>query len=375
LYRWRYAYSCCDITGFNGIAESWIKCWDLWRNDSFAFCPAFGSKLISALKYYYIIFSLAKFMVSMSKLSTVIISIMGFGSFAWSDAPATKLPIKQSHFCVEGNLLYWAPQISGLESNFGSTYVTQRAVEGVAITGIKEKDVDPSYDWTVGYRILGRYQFANNLWDLVATWTSFNGSGYKAINYGKWNVTLEQIDAALLYNAYWSSWFTSHPFIGVRATKINQALFSEVICDVMLVDSGLAFDTKVFNDREKFRGIGPLFGINGDIILGYGFGLYGSISASLLYGSYRLYFKDHEMVTLPANPSYTMSDIHKHITTFNFNIDLGIGAYWKKQVHKSIWVTAKIGIETHQYFNQNRLGGNTGDLSFSGLVFSGSLEF
>lgn len=309
----------------------------------------------------------------MARLVTVTIMMMGFGLLAWCDVPEAKLPVEKSCFSVEGDLLYWVSQISGLQSNFGSTNVIQSSVNGVSITKIVEKDVDPTYSWAVGYRILTSYQFSNRLWDLSAIWTSFKGTGHKSINYGNWNVTLDQIDTALFYNAYWNSWFITHPFIGVRANKINQTLFSEVIADVIIGNSGLATDTKIFNDKEKYRAIGPLFGINGDVILGYGFELYGGIGVSLLYGSYRLYFKDSEIVTSPATPSNSMSSIKKYMNAFNYSVDLGLGVSWETKAYKWIGVKAKIGIENHQFFNQNHIGAEIGDLSFSGLAFAISL--
>lgn len=290
---------------------------------------------------------------------------------------STPPPCKKmvTHFQVRGDLLYWVPETSGLDTNFGSGSVFQSTVNGTSITTSKETDVDPSFDWNVGYRVALGLQFDANRWEVGALWTDFQGHGHKAIDHGKWNVRLHQLDVVALYNACINSSVTLHPFIGLRGTSIFQKLFSQVITDVVLSGSGTATDTRTFRDHQQFYGLGPLLGLNADYDIKYGLGLYGSIAFGLLYGSYHLHFNDTEVITAPAAPSQIYSKIKKDMTAFDFNVDLALGIQWQYLIRNACYLTLKLGLENHQYFNQGRLGRNFGNLSFSGGVFSLGLAF
>ena len=60
---------------------------------------------------------------------------------------------------------------------------------------------------------------------------------------------------------------------------------------------------------------------------------------------------------------------------FDFNLDLALGIQWEHLMNDAYYLTMKLGIENHQYFNQSRLGYTFGNLSFSGGIFSLGLAF
>lgn len=280
-----------------------------------------------------------------------------------------------THFQVRGDLLYWLPEASGLEINFGSGSSLESTVDGVTTTISKETDVEPSFHWNVGYRVALGAQFDHNRWEVGGLWTDFEGLGRKAIDNGEWRVKLKQLDIAALYSVCLTPSVALHPFVGLRGTSIFQKLFSQVITDVVISGSGTATDTRTFQDHQQFYGLGPLFGLNGDCDIEYGLGLYGTVAFSLLYGTYHLHFDDTEVVTAPATPSQIYSTIKKDTKAFDFDVDLALGIQWQYLVRNTCYLTMKFGVENHQYFDQSRLGKNFGNLSFSGGTFSLSLAY
>jgi len=281
----------------------------------------------------------------------------------------------QSNYLIRGDFLYWIPQVSGLEVNFGSNSVYQSTVNSVSETTSIEQDSDVHFDWDVGYRVGVGYQFDHNRWETNATWTHFQGSGYRSVNHGNWHVRLDQLDTVVVYSAPFNPSFTLRPLIGIRASEIRQKLYSRVVINVDIEDVGLATDTKTFQDRQKFYGIGPIFGFNSDVKIGCGFGVYGNAAVSLQYGTYHLSFNDQEVITEPATPSQIVSSLKKQMYAFDFNVDLALGVQWQTLVYDRVYITMKLGLENLQYFDQSRLGANWGKLSFSGGVFSFILEF
>lgn len=282
----------------------------------------------------------------------------------------------QSHYLVRGDLLYWIPQISGLEVNFGTNSVYRSTrTDNVTETTSIERDTDLQFDWDVGYRVGVGYQFDCNRWESNVIWTHFQGYGHKSINHGSWNVKLDQLDTVFVYRAAINPSFTLKPFIGIGATKIHQKLYSQVVIDIDLAEEGIATDTKTFNDSQKFNAIGPVFGFNSDIKIGRGFGAYGNIALNLQYGTYHLIFDDDDVVTEPATPIHVISSLKKNMYSFDFNLNLALGVQWQTLIRNSVYLTLKAGLENLQYFDQSRLGSNWGNLSFSGGSFSLMLEF
>lgn len=278
------------------------------------------------------------------------------------------------HFKVQGDFLYWTAQASGLDLNFGTSSLTNTTSNDITTIRSFEKDVDPSFHWNAGYRVGLGWEFDPKGWQADGLWTDFKTSAHNKATDGKWTVRLEQLDLSASYHAYLSS-VHLQPFIGLRGTYIHQKLFSEVITSIEFTDLGKGFDTRTFDDTQKFYGLGPLFGLNSSYALKHGLSLYGNFSFGLLYGNYHLHFDDNETITPPATAETIDAIVKKNMQAFDFNIDLALGIQWEYKIRNSCCLTTKLGVENHQYFGQSRLGYTFGNLSFSGGIFSLALGF
>lgn len=299
---------------------------------------------------------------------------------SWTDqcnlAPACCPSPCNNHFFVRGDVLYWTPRITGLELNFGTSEIAESFVDCTQILVTKENDRDPHFKWDAGYRAGLGYE--TDKWISEVLWTHFDGNGdrrsHHSFSHGKATIKFDQVDLALAYNYDISCGLTLRPFVGVRGTRIHEHLESILVTKLALVGNPDALETRRLNDQQKYLGVGPLFGLEGNWDIACGFGLYGTIAGSLLYGNYEVTFDDFDFFSSPISKQiYSFNKRHLH--AFDYNLDLGVGINWHKTFGKRFELNMKLGFEQHQYFNLNRISVGRGDVSFTGLVFAIELGF
>jgi hypothetical protein len=279
------------------------------------------------------------------------------------------------HFKVCAEALYWRPYISGLELSFGRGTLDVSNVGGIDYFISNELDIDPHFDWDWGYRIGGIYQFDCSPLEIGVLWTHFDGQGERreSGNFGKVKVKLNQLDLVFAYNKQdGCSSFSLKPFIGVRAARIKENIDAFVITYITL--PAPATELRTFDDNQKYRGIGPLLGVQGEWDLGCGFGLYGNAAGSLLYGLYRFQFNGTDIFSAPISDSFIGFN-KRRVHGFDWNVDLALGFYWNTCLCDDVSLNLKLGFEHHQFFNHNRVSVYRGDLCFDGAVFAVGLSF
>lgn len=277
-----------------------------------------------------------------------------------------------SQFYIRGDILYWTPRVSGLELNFGTTEIVEEVVECSQIFTTEEVDLDPHFNWDVGYRASAGFEC--NPWNLEVLWTHFDGDGKRSrqdgdnSNTGKVTIKLDQIDLAIGLTCDTSCCFMLKPFVGARAAKINEHIKANSSTEIIL-DSARATEIKTFNDKQKYWGVGPLFGLQAEWELGCGLGVYGTVAGSVLYGEYQVNSEDANIYSSPISKQI-FNDNKRHVHTFDCNLDLSLGFVWHTLLCDYYDIDMKLGFEHHQYFNQNRLCVGRGDISFTGGIFS-----
>lgn len=283
-------------------------------------------------------------------------------------------------FFVRGDYLYWTTSISGLELDFGNGSVIQSSSDEIQIIATQELDLDPHFKWESGYRIAAGWQFGCSDWEIDALWTHFQNKGTRTvdgeqdvINSGTCKVKLDQVDVVLAYQSTWCS-FTLKPFLGVRLAKIDEHVNAQVSTNITILPDTFGFETRIFDDNQHSKVIGPLLGFQGDWEIGCGFGIYGNAAASLLYGYHKAHFEDSDTFTVPLIRE-TASINRKHLHRFNWNVDLALGIRWHTCLCDSLEFGLKVGFEHHEYFNQSLIGVERGDISFDGAVVSAVIGF
>lgn len=279
-------------------------------------------------------------------------------------------------YFLRGDILYWKPHVSGLDLSFGRGSISQTTLGRDAQFVVSDEfDADPHTDWDAGYRLAGGYEMTNG-WGLGAEYTHFKGHGHRRsfdngelTSHGKLRVKLDQIDLLLGYDYSFCSSLNLKPYIGVRGARIYDTVKGLITTQLSLDGVALGGELRTMDHKQDYRGAGPIIGLHADYTICGGFGLYGAAAASLLYGRYTVHFDDFtslETVVDSRIESYNKRRVH----SFDPNVDLALGFFWNADFLDCAKVDMKLGLEHHEYFNQNRLSVFRGDMSFTGGIFS-----
>lgn len=291
------------------------------------------------------------------------------------------------------DLLYLRAFEGGLDDCFpveDFDYVTS---DGSVISKFRGKGEDPQFNWDPGFRIGAGYEFGCGL-DVAVFWTHFHSKSSRnrgdSYGYGHersihWKLDFDVVDILVGRGFDVGSCFSLRPFGGLRGARIDQKLrthFSDR--NDVFVDSLSTYydyDSPAYSylthengkskahGKERFLGIGPVIGLEGDWNLGCGFSVYANISAAVLYG--RFHVRSHESDKFDGGED--SCDVHRRLSACQGVVDAGLGIRWLTCFcSNEVWF--QLGLEHHSYFNQNRLG-CYGDLCLDGANFSAGFAF
>lgn len=262
---------------------------------------------------------------------------------------------------IGGQLLYLRAFEGGLSSVCDGAEIVNSTVDGVPVSTLIGRNHDPDFKWNPGYRVGVGYEFADSSCGMGVSWTHFtshSGSGSDE-NERRWNIHFDVVDAVFACESDWSNCFTLTPFGGIKCAKINQKLHTNFINTI----DGATSSTATGTLHEDFKGIGPLFGVEGDWRLGCGISLYGNISIAALYGTYHVRADQNEVFTGVTN----IDHLRRKTQACQAVVDAGFGIRWTTCLCGDNDLTVQLGVETHRYFNHNQFCGY-GDLSLDGVT-------
>jgi len=274
-----------------------------------------------------------------------------------------------------GELLYWRPELCGLESAFGDTTISTTVSESaITTTTVTEKDKEPHSKWNTGYRVGADVIF--NCFDIELQWTHFDGHAKFSENtqFGKWKIKYDAID--LTFGRYFNaaSCIYLKPFIGVRGLRVHQKLKShlETLFTSSLIGNNTVLTDK--DDKEDFRGVGPQIGLYADWYLGCNFSIYGSFAVVSYYGEVK--GKNHDTDTFTSTVS--VCDGKRDSCFNNIGTDLALGVRWETRstcfCGCDVNLMLKLGVEQHRIYDFSDLGSD-GNLSLDGGVFAAGVNF
>lgn len=272
------------------------------------------------------------------------------------------------------DVLYWRPYSSGIELCFGDGLIRQTTGD-TQIFDSREYDADPHYNWDVGYRLAADYKMCDN-WGIAAEWTHFQGKGrYRSFHngditsHGKYNVKLEQVDVVLGYDYAVNCDFNVKPFLGARVAYIKDSVRGLITTQLLIDDVPAVGEIRDFHHRQDYQAVGVLMGLNADYNIKCGFGVYGTAAASLLYSSIKVAMDDETILGTRVSTIINTCN-RRHIHSFDPNVDLALGLFWRPNLFKCAQINMKLGFEHHEFFNQNHFSVFRGDMSFTGAIFS-----
>ena len=281
-------------------------------------------------------------------------------------------PCTNWFFCAD--VLYLVADECGLEGVFGCTGIDVDVVAGVTTTAIHEHDTDPNFSWNPGFRFGVGYKDVSNCgWDVGVFWTHYYGSARQsekeATNTGHWGLHFDTVDTLFITDLGMGCCnFNLRPFIGIRYARINQNLDALLLTTVRsAVGSSLIESTR--HDSQRYWGLGPVFGVEGDWNVGCGFGVYANIAVATLRSSIHSMNDDTNIFTAAVNTR----NGSRHMCCCDIALDTGIG-FTYEQCLCGYGVLWHAGWERHQYFDQNHMAGS-GDLCLEGINFGACVAF
>lgn len=281
----------------------------------------------------------------------------------------------EEKFFLRGDVLYWQPNISGIELGFGTGAIAQTSVGDTTVIISDEYDADPHFNWDAGYRVAGGYGIENS-WGIGAEWTYFKGDGDRRsfdngdiTSAGKFKVKLEQIDLVLGYDYAFNCDFHLKPFFGVRGARIRNGVAGLITTQLTIDGEPAVGEIRAFDHKQNYRAIGAILGFQADYNIGCGFGLYGTAAASVLYGRIKVNMDDATVLGSTVN-NVIITANRRHVHSYDPVVDLAVGASWKTNFFECAELSMRLGFEHHEYFHQNHFSVFRGDMSFTGGIFS-----
>lgn len=290
---------------------------------------------------------------------------------------------------VSAEFIWWRAFERGLDTCFPTDVSDSVRSDGKVVSTFSGKDRDPHFEWNPGFRIGAGLEFDCSKWFIADTYTHLHSrahsdrhdSSYNG-NDLRWNLHYDALDVMLGYDSDLCSGFALRPFIGLRAARIDQKLHinafpgststfsstSSSSLDLFVVPNDLVSIEK--RNKERFRGLGPLLGVEAEWNVGCDLSVYASASVSWLYGNFRVrLFESNEFTD-----AVDICRERKHLDACLGSADASIGIRWQQCFCNNTKFILQVGLEHHRYFDYNRLG-CYGDLSFDGVNVLAGFEF
>lgn len=268
---------------------------------------------------------------------------------------------------VSADLLYWRAFEGGIDTCIPGDFSNTVTRDGRVITRFSGRTRNPNFKWNPGFRIGAGYEFACSKWDVEAIWTHFNSHSHSEEI--RWKINLDVVDVIAGYRCDTNCCFVLIPFAGLRGARIDQSLrtgdFDESI-SFSLANNRVLSDNR---NKQDFLGLGPIFGLAGDLDIGCGLSVYASASVSWLYGRFNVRLHDSQETFDTAN----ICNERRRLDANLAGADAAIGIRWRQCFCNTQLILA-LGLEHHRYFDYNRLC-SYGDLSFDGVNLSAGIEF
>lgn len=296
---------------------------------------------------------------------------------------------------------YWKSSEDGLQyalktgvatlSQFNSdTALTVRAASNI-ITG---EYLSPNFDWDFGFKIGIGYNSSCDGWDFNATYTWFrdhasshdeaedddnqtllpiwsafawvfgspDGLPYVVSDIQTdWNLELQVVDIILGREFWVSKYLTMHPIIGFRIPFVDQSYqlehrgkeLNQVLEGSVVLQPALHNEVKLKND---FKGVGPIIGLATVWNVGCGFGLYGNLAMSIIYGCFDIQHDEYNRETVAPFSKNLILESKNGFRAGRGILDTVLGVQWAT-LFCNCQYRFKVALdwEQHLFFHQNQM--------------------
>jgi len=285
-------------------------------------------------------------------------------------------------FVIEIDGLYWNSHMDGME------YAVETQVKNTERTSLINANYkNPNFNWEFGFKAGVAYNTTCDGWDLGILWTKYNGraSSHDQAQAGdnktllplwsnfpdsdslvqfqapvratdietSWKLDLNLIDLDLGREFWVSRRVTLRPHVGLRIAQLKQSFDIEH-------KGGSFSEAPVRNDfvdiNNNFKGVGVRAGLDSVWNLGCGFGIYGDMALSIIYGRFNVDHKEYTRLAASPFSKRKVLDTHESFRASRLATDLALGLQWSKLVCNCQYgLTIGLGWEHHLFLDQNQM--------------------
>ena len=303
-------------------------------------------------------------------------------------------------FFIEGDFLYWKPEVNELEYALSINPVTSEAIEQHEIR----------YDWEPGFQVAIGYLFSNN-WDLLARYTNlcanktemvssrpnqdlFSSFTHRSpVNSNERVISSATSNTKLYYNVldiegirhiFSANRLELLAFLGIRGAWVTQNWEANY--------SPVQYGIRFMQNKWKVQGGGFRFGIDANLELGRGFTFFGTGALTGLLADHETRFRTIAIDRVDPRTIFD-SDIRfsraKVFPVLEASMGIGWGTYFREGIlnhRKDLW-GLHIGAryEFIQWWSLNDIqrpdeisgfeDATPGNLGFHGLTLRATIVF
>jgi hypothetical protein len=270
---------------------------------------------------------------------------------------------------LHAEVLYWGAYQDGLSisDSFEDEGITPNGAE----TAFRSNSKNLCFDWKPGFRVgIGSGFIGRGGWGGIVSWTHLFSSARRTNDTtlrGHWKLHFDSIDAIAGLEILMNPCMNLNLVGGISSVRIAQH-FRTKFTENEESSSEVVITKAKDHNQSKFYGIGPKLGVEAEWQVKCGISLYGSLGGSILFGHMHV-ARDR------CTSSPSLEELRHRSKSLNFCqtvADAAIGIRWNRIWHCGFNASLELGLEHHQFFNQNRVG-ECGDLYLDGLV--GAIRF
>lgn len=304
---------------------------------------------------------------------------------------------------LTGDFIYWKARQEELNSIANFSFVQEGVERDIRV---KAKDID--FKFSPGFKLGLGGSLPYDGWDLYLNWTHLHNNPvttYKSASHDLVNIERLQggapfvtNDATVRFNLMlnvldfdwgrrWSlsdAW-SIRPSFGAKALWIHQKIGYkfENVQTIPIPNLGPIPGFPEFIDAtNNYWGIGPYFAFEGKWSFGWGIGILGKISGSIVWGEFKQKGRsdESELEFSGGNPTVSLTHVHQEADAYRVRptAQMFIGIDWERcLIPDRFSLQLRVGYETQYYWGQllNVRDIEESDLSLEGLTAMARIDF
>ena len=283
---------------------------------------------------------------------------------------------------------YWNAHQDGMEYAIESEVFTDNTERAYIVNGDYK---NPSFKWDFGFKLGLGYNTPCDGWDVGVLWTNYNGKAsshneaeasdnttlitlwsdvlqdqedqyplYASDINTSWKLKLNLIDIELGRDSWFGKRVAVRPHVGLRVAYLEQDYDIEYSGGVFTNLTAPINPVGAYNDfvklENEYKGVGVRGGLDTVWNMGCGWGIYGNLAFSVIYGRFEV---DHNEFLRDASDPHHKEKVIEARDSFRasrYMTDVALGLRYAARFCECQYaLSVSLGWEHHLFLNQNQM--------------------